>query len=515
MRKTPSHAPVPGHGCVRTALAVLSLLALPLGLRAQLTITQTSYSPEDNEPLPVHPLPTDRQVKWNETEFYAFFHYGMNTYTGLEWGNGDEAESTFAPTAAPNPEQWLTAVKAAGMRGGIAVVKHHDGFCLWPTQTTTHCVTNAGNEYGKATNIPDSFAVAAKKLDMKYGFYVSPWDRNSEYYGEDNYVTDVFLKQCAELANYGEDQFEMWFDGANGGSGYYGGKNTTIEVDQSIYYDVPNLRDSIHKVCPDCVLWGQGGEARWIGNELGYAGETNWAMVDRGSSPGQTGAENGWIWQAGESDAKISDSGWFWHSGESVKTAERLFQMYLETVGRNSTLILNCAPDQSGSLPEATVTVLAELGKLLNARLGDDANLAKSAKIEVSETRDEGTNRTYKAENMVDNDSTTYWATKDNTTTATITLSWEEEQTLRYVLMKEYIRLGQRVKGFNVQISSDGSNWTTMATGITQTTIGYKRIIPLNGSTESSYGDGYKAKYLRVNITEARGCPLLSNLSVY
>ncbi len=495
-------------------LTVAFLCAASMG-RAQLSLQEQTLSDPDNTPLPVHPVPTERQVLWNETEFYAFFHYGMNTYTNLEWGNGDEDEATFAPTAAPNPKQWLESVKAAGMKGGIAVVKHHDGFCLWPTETTDHCVTNAGNTYGQETNIPRDFGEAARELGMKYGFYVSPWDRNSYYYGEDNYVTDVFLKQCAELAQYGEDQFEMWFDGANGGDGYYGGRNTTVTVDQSIYYDVPNLRDSIHKVCPNCVLWGQGGEARWIGNEQGYAGETNWAMVDRGVSAGQTGAENGWIWQAGESDAKISDSGWFWHSGESVKTAERLFQMYLETVGRNSTLILNCAPDKSGSLPTATVNVLAELGELLTARLGDDANLAKTASIEVSETRTAGANRDYKAENMLDGDSATYWAANDGTTTATITLSWDEEQTLRYVLMQEFIRLGQRVKGFSIQTSSDGESWTTMATGITQTTIGYKRIIPLNGSTSSSYGSGYKAKYLRVNITDARGCPVLSNLSVY
>ena len=144
------------------------------------TLDNTTPANADNEPAPVFPVPTDRQLRWQETEFYAFFHYGMNTYTDKEWGYGNEAESAFAPTAAPNPRQWLEAVKAAGMKGGIAVVKHHDGFCLWPTQTTTHNVTNAGNAYGKATNIPRDFAAAAQELGMKYGFYISPWDRNSE-----------------------------------------------------------------------------------------------------------------------------------------------------------------------------------------------------------------------------------------------------------------------------------------------------------------------------------------------
>ena len=252
-------------------------------------VKQQSLPNPDNEPNAVFPVPSDRQMKWQETEFYAFFHYGMNTYTNREWGLGSEDVTIFAPTGKPNPAQWLKAVKAAGMKGGIAVVKHHDGFCLWPTSTTDHSIVNAGNENGKNTNIPRDFAQAARNLGMKYGFYVSPWDRNSIYYGTEKYVNDVFLRQCAELAQYGKDQFEMWFDGANGGDGYYGGRNTTVNVDRSTYYDIPNLRDSIHKVCPDIILWGVGAESRWIGNEAGWAGETNWLTDERGYAPESNG----------------------------------------------------------------------------------------------------------------------------------------------------------------------------------------------------------------------------------
>ncbi len=503
---------------VKTLTSLLCLA--PLSLWGQLTANEQTLSDAENTPRPVQPVPSERQVLWNETEFYAFFHYGMNTYTGLEWGYGNESESTFAPTKAPNPKQWLTAVKAAGMKGGIAVVKHHDGFCLWPTETTTHNVSNSGNTYGQQTNIPRDFAAAAQELDMKYGFYISPWDRNSAYYGEDNYVTDVFLKQCAELTAYGDDQFEMWFDGANGGDGYYGGANETRSITASIYYDMPNLRDSVHKVLPNCVMWGLGGEARWIGNEQGYAGETNWATIDRNSEENasaelNSGMEEGWIWQPGESDAKISNSGWFWHEGESVKSAETLFQMYLETVGRNSTLILNCAPDQSGELPDATVSVLASLGTLLDGRLGESHDLAPSATIEASDTRQAGTTRSYDASLLTDGSSDTYWGASDGQTSATITLQWNETQTLHYVMMQEPIRLGQRVKEFSIETSTDGSTWTTQGGSIAQTTIGYKRIIPLNGSTSSSYDDGVKAKYVRVNILDSRSCPLLSTIGVY
>lgn len=480
------------------------------------TLDNTTPANADNEPAPVFPVPTDRQLKWQETEFYAFFHYGMNTYTDKEWGYGNEAESAFAPTAAPNPRQWLEAVKAAGMKGGIAVVKHHDGFCLWPTQTTTHSVTNAGNAYGKATNIPRDFAAAAQELGLKYGFYVSPWDRNSEYYGTDKYVSDVFLRQCAELAKYGTDQFEMWFDGANGGDGYYGGKNKTVSIDASYYYDVPNLRDSIHKVCPNIILWGVGGEARWIGNEAGWAGETNWSPYNSGwtgESQGMYGQEDGWLWLPGESDAKFTNKGWFWHSGETPLTAERTFQMYLETVGRNATLILNCPPDKSGSLPAATVSRLKEVGQMITQRLGTD--LARNAKIEASDTRANGAKRTYDATNMTDGKPDTYWAASDGQKSATITLSWDKPQTIRYVALMEYIKLGQRIKRFKIEYSEDGENFDQLASNVETTTVGYKRIIPLNGSTSNSYGAGYKAKAVRVTIEDSKACPTLSAVSVY
>ncbi|MDE6229510.1 MAG: alpha-L-fucosidase, partial [Muribaculaceae bacterium] len=328
-------------------------------------VNQVPANP-DHEPAPVHPIPHPRQVKWMETEFYGFFHYGMNTFTGLEWGNGDEKESIYAPKGEPNPRQWLEACKAGGMKGGIAVVKHHDGFCLWPTETTTHNCTKGSGQWA-ATNIPEKFAEAARDLDMKYGFYISPWDRNSAHYGKDTYVREVFLRQAAELAQYGDDQFEMWFDGANGGSGYYGGEGGNRSIDASTYYDIPNLQDTVHKVSPDCVLWGVGDEARWIGNEAGWAGETNWCYGD-----GTSGNPNAWYWKAGESDAKATKSGWFWHQGQGTHTADRVWQFYMETVGRNATLILNYPPNQYGLLPDDNVKVLKEFGEMLKARLGTD-----------------------------------------------------------------------------------------------------------------------------------------------
>ena len=488
---------------------------LILSLALLISVSAGAYN-ADNEPTPVFPVPNEQQMKWQQTEFYAFFHYGMNTYTHREWGLGNEDESLFAPTQPPCPRQWLKAVKAAGMKGGIAVVKHHDGFCLWPTQTTTHNCTRGGNAYARNLNLPRAFADAARKEGMKYGFYVSPWDRNNALYGTDAYVENVFLRQCAELAQYGSDQFEMWFDGANGGLGWYGGRDTTVSIDRDIYYDVPNVRESVHRLCPNIVVWGLGGEARWIGNEEGWAGETNWSPFNRGwteETEGVHGNEDGWYWLPGESDAMFTDKGWFWHDGEKPLSAERTFQMYLETVGRNATLILNCPPDRSGRLPQATVDSLKAVGRMLRRRLGH--NLARKATVSVSDTRGAGAARNYVAGNLTDNRPDTYWATHDDNRAATVTLTWKRPQTVRYVQLMEYIRLGQRIKRFHVEISEDGTSFHRVASNVATTTVGYKRIIPLNGSTKESYGKGFTAKALRVVIDDSKACPTLCEVGVY
>ncbi len=475
---------------------------------APLQLISQSLPNADNEPAPVHPVPHPRQLKWMETEFYAFFHYGMNTFTNQEWGYGNEAESTYAPLGRPNPRQWLESVKAAGMKGGIAVVKHHDGFCLWPTETTDHSILKGGNANAKV-NIAEEFANAAKDLDMKYGFYVSPWDRNSAYYGDgtNDYVEKVFKKQCQELTAYGTDQFEMWFDGANGGSGYYGGHSGDRSIDASTYYDVPNLRDWVHGVMPDCVMWGVGGEARWIGNEAGWAGETCWSMGN-----GTSGDPDAWKWNHGESDAKATDKGWFWHSGETPHNANRIWQFYMETVGRNATLILNYPPNNYGVLPDADVKVLKAFGEMLETRLGTD--LATDATVEVSTQREAGANRSYGAELLTDGNKDTYWAAPDGVTEATITLTWPETKNVHLVALQEYMALGQRVKEFEIETSTDGYTWVPAGGSVVTTTIGYKRIIPLNGST-TTYGKGYDIKALRIHIKDAKACPTLHTVNVF
>ncbi len=497
-------------------LVVSGLSVVSMGVFAQLPMKEESLKNPDNEPSPVHPVPHPRQMKWQQVEYYAFFHYGMNTYTGKEWGYGDEDPAIFAPTTYPDVRQWLEVAKKAGMRGGIAVAKHHDGFCLWPTETTSHNVTASGNEFGQSVNIPRDFAKAAEKLDMKYGFYVSPWDRNSVHYGTDRYVRDVFLRQCAELAQYGDDQFEMWLDGANGGNGWYGGRDTVVVVDRPVYYDIPNLRDSIRTLCPDCVMWGMGGDARWIGNEAGWAGETNWSARNSWgtvTTANMYGCEAGWTWMPGESDAKATDAGWFWRPWEKPLSPERIFRMYLETVGRNATLILNLPPDRSGLIPKATADSLIEAGRLIRERLGQK-DYAKSAKVKADAVRKSGKHRSYKAANLTDDIYDTYWATDDDIRTATVEFEWKHPKTLRYVDIMEYIPKGQRIRKFHIEVTEDGKNWEPAAQDSETTTIGYRRIIPLKGDTRA-YSDGVSARGLRIVIEDSKACPLISKVSIY
>ena len=258
---------------------------------------------------------------------------------------------------------------------------------------------------------------------------------------------------------------------------------------------------------PDCVMWGVGGEARWIGNEAGWAGETNWCF-----GSGTSGNENAVEWNAGESDAKATTAGWFWHSNESVRSLNELWKFYMETVGRNATLILNFPPNKYGVLPDYDVNRLKEFGELLQSRLGTD--LAPRATVTASATRKAGASRNYDASNLIDGDKDTYWATDDGVTDATITFMFPETTNVHYVAMQEYIRRGQRVKGFTIETTTDGSNWTRQASSVLTTTIGYKRIIPLNGST-TDHGNGYNIKGVRIHITDAKACPLLHTVSIY
>ena len=390
-------------------LLAAGLVCLPAP--AQELFEQQEIPNPDNTPSPVFPVPTQRQVEWMKMEFYGFSHYGYNTFLGKEWGNDTKPDATiYAPETVPNCEQWVTTMKSAGMTGVVAVVKHHDGFCMWPTESTDFNVTASAGA-GPQVDVPKLISEACKKHDMKFGVYLSPWDANASNYATQDYVDQNFRTQITELlTNYG-DVFEVWFDGANGGSGYYGGTSLTSKsIDKRTFYDYPNITDYIHELQPNALVWGR--EFRWCGNEQGYSGKTCWSNTDirsvQGEGNNNTGYEEGFEFIPSESDVRTSQN-WFWNTSESIKSAEALYKIYLETVGRNATLIMNCAPNKDGVLSDAQVKNLGEMGELIKKRLTDNFALT-AVNVTADQVRDGGK---YAATNATDDDPDTYWATND------------------------------------------------------------------------------------------------------
>lgn len=292
------------------------------------------------------PVPSENQLRWQEMEMYAFIHYSLNTYTDQEWGFGNEAPQLFNPSDL-DCRQWVRVCKQAGMRGIIFTAKHHCGFCMWPSAYTEYSVKNAPWKNGKG-DVVRELADACREEGLKFAVYLSPWDRNHSEYGRPAYV-EYFRNQLRELlTNYG-DIFEVWFDGANGGDGWYGGANETRRIDAKTYYQWEETFRMIRELQPKAVIWNDGGnrgDLRWVGTEAGYVGETNWSLMpSKGDTPFHMlhfGVENGDVWCPGETNTSIRP-GWFYHDTENehVKSLSKLMDTYYKSVGRNSTLLLN------------------------------------------------------------------------------------------------------------------------------------------------------------------------------
>ncbi len=457
-----------------------------------------------SEPDPVLPVPTEAQLKWHEMEKYAFIHFTTNTFTGKEWGYGDESPSVFYPTAI-NVDQWISTIKDAGLKGVVLTCKHHDGFVLWPSKFTEHSIKNSPYKEGKG-DIVKEVADACKKYKLKFGVYLSPWDRNRADYGSSSYVT-YYRNQLKEIFdNYGPI-FEMWMDGANGGDGYYGGARDKRKINGREYYDWPNTIKLVRGFEPNILFFSDAGpEIRWVGNESGIAGRTNWNNITIDTLyAGQggindllaTGSENGKSWVPAEVDVSIR-KGWFYHKEEDdkVKTPEKLFDIYMTSVGRGSNLILNIPPDRRGLIHENDVEALKGWKKLLDERFGH--NLAKNAKISSSSSF----NSNLKASNILDSNIKTYWAANEMSNTAEIEISFAKEQIVSYIQLQEYIKLGQRVKSFTISIWKD-NKWKQVAN---ETTIGYKRIVAIEPTS---------AKKLKIKIIDSKACPTISEIAVF
>ena len=451
---------------------------------------------------PVGPIPSARQHAWQDLEYYAFIHFNMNTFTNKEWGFGDEKPSQFNPTAL-DTDQWARVIKESGMKGIIITAKHHDGFCLWPSEYTEHSVKNSPWREGKGDLLAE-LAAACKANGLKMGIYLSPWDRNHPDYGKPEYIT-YFRNQLKEvLTNYG-DIFEVWFDGANGGDGYYGGANEERRVDKKTYYDWPNTYELVRELQPGAVLFSDAGpDIRWVGNEKGYANETTWSPIYRDSVyPGMhdfqkfaPGQENGTHWIPTETDVSIRP-GWYYHPEEDnqVKSLEKLVDIYFNSVGLNSSLLLNLPVDDRGLIHENETKQLALLADYIQKMKASDK--VGSAKITTSSTRNGST-----PEALIEGVSTSFWAAEDDDEQPQLTLMWETPQQANTFVIQEHLPLGQRIKSFELELLTE-QGWSKVYSG---STVGNKRMIPFESAPILG---------ARFTITSTKATPVISNLAVY
>jgi len=425
-----------------------------------------------------------------------FVHFGPNTFTGREWGLGNEAEDIFNPTAL-DCGQWVSVAKAAGFKGIIITAKHHDGFCLWPNPESNHTVAQSPWRDGKGDVLKD-LSEACAEQGLKFGIYISPWDRNDPHYGSLPY-NDVFVKTLeSALGNYGP-VFEQWFDGANGEGP--AGKHQD--------YDWERFHATVRKLQGDILMFSDVGPGcRWVGNEKGYAGETSWSTLNiEGFGPGPdapcrdtltAGNVHGACWIPAETDVSIRP-GWFWRESENdkVKSLDKLLDIYYSSVGRNSLLLLNVPPDTTGRINAADSIRLGELRVALDSIFKD--NLAKGAKVSATAQR----GRTFKARNVIADEYDAVWAAPDDVTEASLTFELDGEKAFNRIMIQEYVPLGQRIKSFTVEAKTKDGEWEEVASG---TTIGYKRILCTQTVTAES---------VRVNITGAFACPILNGFGLF
>ena len=462
-------------------------------------------------PAPCGPLPSENQLRWHDMEMYAFLHYSLNTYTDQEWGFGNESPNLFNPSRL-DCRQWARVCKQAGMKGIIFTAKHHCGFCMWSSDYTEYSVKNAPWKEGKG-DVVKELAEACREEGLKFAVYLSPWDRNYADYGRPEYVT-YFRNQLRELLTHYGDIFEVWFDGANGGDGWYGGANETRRIDAKTYYGWKETFSMIRQLQPKCLIWNDGGDRgdlRWVGTEAGNVGETNWSLLNHEGTVDYNmlhyGLENGDSWVAAETNTSIRP-GWFFHDteNESVKSLPKLMDTYYKSVGRNSNLLLNFPINRDGRIHPIDSLRGVAFNQMIHEVFKTD--LARKAKVSATQVR--GGSKRYAARNVADGKADTYWATDDGVTTASLTLQFAKPTSFNRFQAEEYIALGQRVKKFSLEAYMDG-RWIPLKDELVEdgdglTTIGHRRIICFPTVT---------ATKLRFTILDAKASPLISKVGVY
>ena len=459
--------------------------------------------------------PSARQIALEQMEFYAFAHFTVNTFTDREWGDGTEPEEIFNPTDF-DANQWVDALKSAKIKGLILTCKHHDGFCLWPSAYTEHSVKNSPFKNGKG-DVVREVADACKKGGIKFGVYLSPWDRNSKIYGTDEY-NDYFCNQLTELLTQYGDIFTVWFDGACGE-----GPNGKRQV-----YDWERYYALIRRLQPDACISICGPDVRWCGNEAGDTRPSEWSVIPTGfedpdevaKKSQQTDSDSfrekkisererdlgsraflegntGLKWYPAETDTSIRP-GWFYHSTEDgrVRSADTLIDIWYRTVGGNSTLLLNIPPDRRGLFHETDVQRLREMGEYIERTFA--VNFAEMA--EITADRDDGYHlpTALKTDNYDE-----YYKPFDGENQAAVTVKLKEAKQVSHVVIKEHIPMSQRIESFVIEVKETDGNYREVFSG---TTVGYKKIARF---------DSVLTDEVRVRITDSRVCPILSFIGVY
>ena len=498
----------------------------------------------------VQVVPTERQIRHQQMEFYGFVHFTVNTFTGKEWGDGTEPESIFAPECL-DAGQWARAAKAGGMTGLILTCKHHDGFCLWPSAQTTHTVANSPYRSGKG-DVVRELADACRAEGLKFGVYLSPWDRNCAVYGQGKAYDDYFVAQLTELLTGYGPVFCVWFDGACGE-----GPNGKKQV-----YDWDRYYRTIRELQPEACISVSGPDIRWCGNEAGDTRPSEWSVVpgaifdqrkitensqkaddtafrekrlsdtdrDLGSRSVMAAAENA-IWYPAEVNTSIRP-GWFYHEEEDdkVKSLEELQSVYLRAVGGNATFLLNIPPDKRGLFHEADEKRLRELGDWIRGTFDRKKNLADAAVL-TADCKKDG----YEIDGVRNDSYETFWQPQGESLDAQhkpfeIALHWDSVQEIQYLILKEAIPMSQRVERFEIlsrenevcqkadadketdvykktdaqKETEKEESWRCIAEG---TTIGYQKIVAFPKPVHTAC--------LKIRFTDSRMEPTISYLGVF
>ncbi len=458
---------------------------------AWLGLVVTPLMAADNgvPPKPYGAVPSAAQLRWHEDEIISLVHFSTITYADKEWGYGDEPATLFNPTAF-DARQIVRSAKDGGVKLLLLVTKHHGGFCLWPSKyNDTYTVKNSPWRDGKGDMVKE-LVDACRAEGLKVGFYLSPWDRNHKDYGMPEYVT-YFHNQLRELlTNYGEIH-EVWFDGANGGDGWYGGAKCTRRIEAEKYYQWDKVMAIVRELQPKAVCFNRE-DIRWVGNENGTAGDPCWATMN-GDGEG-SGVRGGSIWMPAESDFP-QRNGWFWHPNDHTRSPADLLGRYFASAGRNTVMNIGIAPDRRGLICEDDAAALKGFGDRVRDIFA--TNLATSAKITASNSRPG-----FPPDNLIDAKPATYWASDDDMLTPSVTLDFGKPVTFSVISLREYIQLGQRVDDWALDLWDDGV-WKEFAAG---TCIGAHRLWR---------GQPITTGKIRLRITKAAACPALAEFGVY